>query len=194
MLMRVNIVIDVVLAVTIVMAVFQVGHSEKLIVSIVCNRYSMRPVFYEIYRHEHEGEAPRASCHVYCIKHEDFSCYMCFISQRPLTYRVIINQKELYDFYYTAITLTTGYKTVYCMTNSQEFMNSCCLYSIVRESISPPLLQCTRWDHTIGSVQYSTHFEVKWCSISLYNFVTLLLQHCILTVAVMFFPCRSLPA
>ncbi len=33
-------------------------------------------MFYEIYRHEHEGEAPRASCHVYCIKHEDFSCYM----------------------------------------------------------------------------------------------------------------------
>ncbi len=47
-------------------------------------------VFYEIYRHEHEGEVPRASCHVYCIKHEDFSCYMCFISRRPRTYRVII--------------------------------------------------------------------------------------------------------
>ncbi len=47
-------------------------------------------------------------------KHEDFSCYMCFISRRPLTYRVIIkniNRKELYDFYYTAITLTTGYKS-----------------------------------------------------------------------------------
>ncbi len=29
----------------------------------------------EIYRHKHEGELP-----VYCIKHEDFSCYMCFIS------------------------------------------------------------------------------------------------------------------
>ncbi len=35
-LMRVNIVIDVVLAVTIVMAVFQVGHSEKLIVNNYC--------------------------------------------------------------------------------------------------------------------------------------------------------------
>ncbi len=54
-------------------------------------------VFYEIYRHEHEGEAPKASCHVYCIKHEDFSC---------------LNRKELYDFYYTAITLTTGYKYI----------------------------------------------------------------------------------
>ncbi len=40
---------------------------------------------------------------------------MCFISRRPLTYHVIIiiNRKELYDFYYTAITLTTGYKYVY---------------------------------------------------------------------------------
>ena len=38
---------------------------------------------------------------------------MCFISRRPLTYRVITNnitQKELYDFYYTLLTLTTGYK------------------------------------------------------------------------------------
>ncbi len=34
---------------------------------------------------------------------------MCFISRWPLTYRIIINRKELYDFYYTAITLTTEY-------------------------------------------------------------------------------------
>ncbi len=41
---------------------------------------------------------------------------MCFISRRPLTYCVIIiiiNRKELYDYYYTAITLTTGYKCTY---------------------------------------------------------------------------------
>ncbi len=37
------------------------------------NRYSMRP---SVLWHKHEGKAPRASCHVYCIKHEDFSCYM----------------------------------------------------------------------------------------------------------------------
>ncbi len=42
---------------------------------------------------------------------------MCFISRRLLTYRVInnINRKELYDFYYTAITLTTGYKIIRTM-------------------------------------------------------------------------------
>ncbi len=39
---------------------------------------------------------------------------MCFISRRPLTYRVIII-KELYDLYYTAITLTTLYKYYYCI-------------------------------------------------------------------------------
>ncbi len=44
------------------------------------------------------GEALRASCHVYCIKHENFLCYMCFTSRRPLTY-VNITRKELYDFY-----------------------------------------------------------------------------------------------
>ncbi len=75
-------------------------------------------VFYEIYRHEHEGEAPRASCHVhvYCIKHEDFSCYnynVFYITTTPYlpcNNNNNINRKELYDFYYTAITLTTGYK------------------------------------------------------------------------------------
>ncbi len=40
--------------------------------SDISNRYSMNRVFYEIYSNEHEGEAPRASCHVYYIKHEDF--------------------------------------------------------------------------------------------------------------------------
>ncbi len=45
---------------------------------------------------------------------------MCFISRRPLTYRVIINRKELYDFYYTAITLTTGYNLcIRTLSNSQ---------------------------------------------------------------------------
>ncbi len=44
------------------------------------------------------------------IKHKDFSCYMCFISRRTLTYRVIY--KELYDFYYTLVGLTTGYNVL----------------------------------------------------------------------------------
>ncbi len=38
--------------------------------------------------------------------------YMCFISQRPFTDRVIKviqYQKGLYDFCYTLVTLTTGY-------------------------------------------------------------------------------------
>ncbi len=65
-------------------------------------------VFYEIYRHEHEGELP-----VYCIKHEDFSCYnyVFYITTTPYLpcNNNNINRKELYDFYYTAITLTTGY-------------------------------------------------------------------------------------
>ncbi len=62
-------------------------------------------VFYEIYRHEHEGELP-----VYCIKHEDFSNYVFYITTTPYLSCNNINWKELYDFYYTAITLTTGYK------------------------------------------------------------------------------------
>ncbi len=71
----------------------------------------MRPSVYAIYRHEHEGELP-----VYCIKHEDFSCYnyVFYITTTPyLTYlviKIIQYRKELYDFYYMLVTLTTGYK------------------------------------------------------------------------------------
>ena len=82
-------------------------------------------MFYEIYRHEHEheGEAQRVSCHVhchvhvYCIKHEEFSFYMYNIMYFYITATPYlpcnnnnINRKELYDFYYVAITFTTGYK------------------------------------------------------------------------------------
>ncbi len=63
---------------------------------------------------KYTGTSTRASCHVYYIKrHEDFSCYNVFyITTIPyLPYNNNnINRKELYDFYYTAITLTTGYK------------------------------------------------------------------------------------
>ncbi len=42
----------------------------------VCNRYSMRPSVFMKYT----GTSTRVSCHVhvYCIKHEDFSCYNVF--------------------------------------------------------------------------------------------------------------------
>ncbi len=81
-----------------------------------------------------------ASCHVYCIKHEDLSCYMCFISRRPRTYRVIIiNRKELYDFYYTAITLTTGYKN-YC---NLALSVSVHVSSLCQVKSSTPILLCS---------------------------------------------------
>ncbi len=53
-------------------------------------------MFYEIYRHKHEGELP-----VYCIKHEDFSCYnyVFYITTTPYLpcNNKNINRKELYD-------------------------------------------------------------------------------------------------
>ncbi len=53
-----------------------------------CNRYSMRPsVLWNI-----QARA-RGRVAMYIIKHEDFSCYMCFISRRPRTYCVIIKYK-----------------------------------------------------------------------------------------------------
>ncbi len=48
----------------------------------------MRPS--EIYRHKHEGELP-----VYCIKHEDFSCYdyVFYITTTPyLTGNTFVRQ------------------------------------------------------------------------------------------------------
>ncbi len=78
----------------------------------ICNRYSMRPSCFM----EYTGTSTRASCHVYCIKHEDFSCYnyVFYITTTPYLpcNNNNINRKELYDFYYTAITLTTGYKHI----------------------------------------------------------------------------------
>ncbi len=65
---------------------------------------------------KYTGTSTRASCHVYCIKHEDFSCYnyVFYITTTPYLpcNNNNINRKELYDFYYTAITLTTGYNYV----------------------------------------------------------------------------------
>ncbi len=55
-------------------------------------------------RHKHEGELP-----VYCIEHEDFSCYnyVFYITTTPYL-PCNITRKGLYDFYYTLVTLTTG--------------------------------------------------------------------------------------
>ena len=56
----------------------------------------------------------RASCHVYCIIHEQYN-YVFYITTTPYLpcTNNNINRKELYDFYYTAITLTMGYKYMY---------------------------------------------------------------------------------
>ena len=72
---------------------------------------------------KYTGTSTRASCHVQlqlpslltsgttseCASLERTRGFLmlCFIARRPLTYHVIIiniNRKELYDFYYTAIT------------------------------------------------------------------------------------------
>ncbi len=61
---------------------------------------------------KYTGTSTRASCHVY---YEDFSRYVFYITM-TLTQACNNNKprKELYDFYYTAITLTTGYNYVSC--------------------------------------------------------------------------------
>ncbi len=73
---------------------------------------------------KYTGTSTRASYHVYCIKHEDFTCYnyVFYITTTPYLpcNNNNINRKELYDFYYTAITLTTGYKY-----NDIELMSTC---------------------------------------------------------------------
>ncbi len=62
---------------------------------------------------KYTGTSTRASCHVYCIQHEDFSCYtyVFYITTTPYLpcNKNDITRKGLYDFYYVLVTLTTGY-------------------------------------------------------------------------------------
>ncbi len=81
--------------------------------SSVCNRYSMRPsVLWNIQARARgrnpEGELP-------CILQGFLMLYVFYITTTPYLpcNNKNINRKELYDFYYTAITLTTGYKKFY---------------------------------------------------------------------------------
>ncbi len=77
-------------------------------------------MFYEIIiQARARGRSPEGeliAMYNYCIKHEDFLCYMYNVfyitttPYLPCNNNYYINRKELYDFYYTAITLTTGYK------------------------------------------------------------------------------------
>ncbi len=72
-------------------------------------------MFYEIYRHEDEDELP-------CILHKTRGFLMLYSvcvlyhddPYLPCNNNNNINRKELYDFYYMAITLTTGYKYISC--------------------------------------------------------------------------------
>ncbi len=65
-------------------------------------------MFYAIYRHEGEGELP---CIILLHKTRGFlMLYVFYITTTPYLLCNNINRKELYDLYYTAITLTTGYK------------------------------------------------------------------------------------
>ncbi len=123
------------------------------VVYIILYVVALDRVFYEIYKHEHEGEAPRVSCHVYCIKREDFSCYnyVFYITTTPYMYLPCnnnnINRRELYDFYYMAITLTTGYKLLYM----------CCDY-----------VRAYNYNHTCTVMMY-THFKLYTCTCTFYT-------------------------
>ncbi len=59
---------------------------------------------------KYTGTSTRASCHVYYKTRGFLILYVFYITTTPyLPYNnKNINRKELYDFYYTAISLTTG--------------------------------------------------------------------------------------
>ncbi len=61
-------------------------------------------VFYEIYRHKHEGEIP-----VCCIKHEDSHTIVICVYITATPYRPCNTEGTVW-LYYTLATLTTGYK------------------------------------------------------------------------------------
>ncbi len=96
---------------------------------------------------KYTGTSTRASCHVYCIKHEDFSCYITTTPYLPCNNKNI-NRKELYDFYYTAITLTTGYVCGTRLISENYTLEIYPLYGILDQ-----------WTHLGGSLQRSV---VRW--------------------------------
>ncbi len=67
---------------------------------------------------KYTGTSTRASCHVLHKTQGFLMLYVFYITTTPYLpcNNNNINRKELYDFYYTTITLTTGYKTVYSGT------------------------------------------------------------------------------
>ncbi len=87
-----------------------------LLQKAVCNEHSMRRVFYVIYRRSTEGALP-------CILHKTrgflMLCVLYHNDPLPTVYPYLqcnqnnITRKELYDYYYTLVTLTTGYKNLY---------------------------------------------------------------------------------
>ncbi len=90
---------------------------------------------------KYTGTSTRASCHVYCIKHEDFSCYnYVFYIRTPYLpcNNNNINRKELYDFYYTAITLTTGYNILIQNLYSLPTFMCTYLWQSAPSTLSPP--------------------------------------------------------
>ncbi len=77
-------------------------------------------VFYEMYRHKHEGKSLEGELAVYNTR--IIMLYMCFISRRPLTDRVINNTEGtvwLLLHACTNVTLTTGYKAIIQHANTQ---------------------------------------------------------------------------
>ncbi len=92
--------------------------TQLLLYTLICNRYSMRPsVLWNI-----TGTSTRASCHVYCKKHEDFSCYNYVFYITTIPYLPCNNKPEGTVWF---ITLTTGYKTVYCSVRLFEMRGVC---------------------------------------------------------------------
>ncbi len=66
---------------------------------------------------KYTGTSTRASCHVYCIKHEDLSCYNYYVFYITATpYLPCNNYKPegtVWLLLHGSITLTTGYKLSY---------------------------------------------------------------------------------
>ncbi len=116
--------------------------------TVSSNRYSMRP---SVLWNNYTGTSTRAKPRgwVACILHKTrgFLMLYVFISRRPLTRPCNINRKELYDFYYMAITLTTGYNNVY---NTRSTVH-CSATSIVRT--------CMR----IGGKSTHVHVPLAFC-------------------------------
>ncbi len=77
----------------------------------------------------------RASCLYVAQNTHAIICVLYHDDPLPTVYNNNINRKELYDFYYTLVTLTTGYKSLGYKSVIKSYSPFCVFYLLIHGRI-----------------------------------------------------------